>query len=50
MAVVERLVAVAHVEVELCGGVAGEPTRLDADGAAREGPFCAILGHGHATA
>jgi hypothetical protein len=30
--------------------VAGEPTRLDGDGAAFEGPFCAVGGGGHAAA
>jgi hypothetical protein len=50
VAVVERLVAVAHVEVELGKGMAGEPAGLDRDGTAFEGPFGAVAGHGHAAA
>jgi hypothetical protein len=50
VAVVERLVAVAHVEVELRVGVAGEPAGLDGDGAALDGPFGAVGGGGQAAA
>lgn len=50
VAVVQWLVAVAHVEVELGEGVAGEPAGLDGDGAAFDGPFCAVGGGGYAAA
>lgn len=50
VAVVKGLVAETHVDVEEGEGVAGEPARLDGDGAAFEGPFCAVGGCGHAAA
>jgi len=48
--VVERLVAVAHVDVEHGERVALEPARLDGHGTAFERPFGAVAGHGHAAA
>lgn len=48
--VVERLVAVAHVDVEHGEGVAGEPAGLDGDGTAVDRPFGPVLRHGHAAA
>lgn len=48
--VVERLVSVAHVDVDKSEGVAREPAGLDGNSAALQGPFGAVLGHGHAAA
>ena len=50
MRVVEGLIAVAHVYVEERERVTREPTRLEADGAAADGPFGAVFGGGHAAA
>ena len=40
----------AEVDVEEGVGVALEPARLEADGAAADGPFGAVGGHGHSAA
>ncbi len=47
---VEWDLAEADVDVEEGGGVALEPARLDGEGAALDGPFGAVRGHGHAAA
>lgn len=41
--------AQAHVHVDKRGFVAGEPGRLDGDGASLDGPFGSVGGRGHAT-
>ena len=48
--VVFRHGAVAEVDIHQGLTVSTEPARLQADGAASDGPFGAIGGHGHAAA
>lgn len=47
---VERHLAEAHIDVEEGGGVTLEPAGLDGEGAASDGPFGAVVGHGHTAA
>jgi len=43
MRVVQRLIAVAHVDVEHGKRMAREPSRLNRDGATLQRPLCAVL-------
>lgn len=42
--------AEAHVHVDEARGMAGKPAWLEGDGAAADGPFCAVGRGGHAAA